>query len=122
MTETEFMILVNAVITGSGGMALAQILGIKFEQKYRTAKHRNNNLMTDVAIELMEKMPRLLSESTIEQRMNGACAGGTGAFIDQMGVLFILMHKASMKLRKSIADLSDCIKAYTCKPGIFSRL
>ena len=43
---------------------------------------------TDVAIELGGEDAKItFFEGALEQRMNGSCAGGTGAFIDQMAVL-----------------------------------
>ena len=38
-------------------------------------------------LNLAEKMQKSLFDGALEQRMNGSCAGGTGAFIDQMAVL-----------------------------------
>lgn len=43
---------------------------------------------TDVAIELGGEDAKITYfENSLEQRMNGTCAGGTGAFIDQMAIL-----------------------------------
>ena len=38
-------------------------------------------------LNLAEKMQNHFFDGALEQRMNGSCAGGTGAFIDQMAVL-----------------------------------
>ena len=77
-------------ITGSGGLALSKILGIHFEQEVITCSRAIEELIshTDVAIELGGEDAKItFYGGTIEQRMNGTCAGGTGAFIDQMAVL-----------------------------------
>ena len=78
------------VITGSGGLSLANLLGIPFEQEVITCSAAVETLIpqTDVAIELGGEDAKItFYGQTIEQRMNGTCAGGTGAFIDQMAVL-----------------------------------
>ena len=81
---------VRPVITGSGGLSLANLLGIHFEQEVITCDKAVETLIpdTDVAIELGGEDAKItFYGATIEQRMNGTCAGGTGAFIDQMAVL-----------------------------------
>ena len=78
------------VITGSGGLSLAKLLGIRFEQEVIACSKAVETLIpeTDVAIELGGEDAKItFYGATIEQRMNGTCAGGTGAFIDQMAVL-----------------------------------
>lgn len=81
---------VKCVITGSGGLALAEKIKTKFEQEVVTCSLAVKNLIpqTDVAIELGGEDAKItFFGSTVEQRMNGTCAGGTGAFIDQMAIL-----------------------------------
>ena len=81
---------VKSVITGSGGLSLSQLLQIPFEQEVVTCSRAVETLIpqTDVAIELGGEDAKItFYGQTIEQRMNGTCAGGTGAFIDQMAVL-----------------------------------
>lgn len=83
-------ISVKTVITGSGGLSLANLLGIHFEQEVIACSKAVEALIpeTDIAIELGGEDAKItFYGSTIEQRMNGTCAGGTGAFIDQMAVL-----------------------------------
>lgn len=80
----------NAVITGSGGLSLAKIVGVPFEQEVIACSRAVEKLIpeTDTAIELGGEDAKItFYGQTIEQRMNGTCAGGTGAFIDQMAVL-----------------------------------
>ncbi len=81
---------VKAVITGSGGLALSQLMGVYFEQEVVSCSKAVEALIprTDVAIELGGEDAKItFYGNTIEQQMNGTCAGGTGAFIDQMAVL-----------------------------------
>ena len=77
-------------ITGSGGLLLAQWLGIEFVQEVIASKTAVETFIpkTDVAIELGGEDAKIIYfDHGIEQRMNGTCAGGTGAFIDQMAAL-----------------------------------
>ena len=77
-------------ITGSGGLLLAQWLGIPFVQEVIASKTAVETFIpkTDVAIELGGEDAKIIYfDQGIEQRMNGTCAGGTGAFIDQMAAL-----------------------------------
>ncbi len=83
-------IQVQTVITGSGGLSLAEKTGIKFEQEVITCSLAVEKIIpeTDVAIELGGEDAKITYfGSAVEQRMNGTCAGGTGAFIDQMAIL-----------------------------------
>ena len=77
-------------ITGSGGMLLSQWLNVEFVQEVIASKHAVEALIpqTDCAIELGGEDAKIIYfDNGIEQRMNGTCAGGTGAFIDQMASL-----------------------------------
>ena len=81
---------ITASISGSGGMGLAKMMGLPFCQEIlaETNAIRTFNPDTDVIIELGgedEKITYL--RNGVDQRMNGACAGGTGAFIDRMASL-----------------------------------
>lgn len=83
-------LIVQTTITGSGGLSLSKLLDIKFEQEVIACSKAVETLIphTDVAIELGGEDAKItFYGQTIEQRMNGTCAGGTGAFIDQMAVL-----------------------------------
>ncbi len=77
-------------ITGSGGMGLAEVLGIPFVQEVIACTRTVETIIpeTDVAIELGGEDAKKITFLMVllEQRMNGSCAGGTGAFIDQMAV------------------------------------
>lgn len=81
---------VQMTITGSGGMGLAEVLEIPFVQEVIACTKTVEEIIpqTDVAIELGGEDAKItFFQGAMEQRMNGSCAGGTGAFIDQMAVL-----------------------------------
>ncbi len=79
------------VITGSGGLTLAQNISIPFVQEVIAVSSalQFQAPQTDVAIELGGEDAKIIyfENGNIEQRMNGVCAGGTGSFIDQMASL-----------------------------------
>ena len=80
----------SLVFTGSGAIALAKYLEIDFVQEVIACKNAIKEYASsvDVAIELGGEDAKIIYfDHTIEQRMNGSCAGGTGAFLDQMAVL-----------------------------------
>ena len=80
----------TCAITGSGGLLLSQWLDLEFVQEVIASKRAVETLIpaTDVAIELGGEDAKIIYfDNGIEQRMNGTCAGGTGAFIDQMAAL-----------------------------------
>ena len=110
----------RTVITGSGGLSLANVLGIPFEQEVVTCSSAVEALIpeTDVAIELGGEDAKItFYGQTIEQRMNGTCAGGTGAFIDQMAAL----------LNTDAAGLNEAAKKHTmiypiaARCGVFAK-
>ena len=77
-------------ITGSGGMGLADVIDVPFIQEVIASTLTIEKFIpqTDVMIELGgEDAKMTFFDGTLEQRMNGTCAGGTGAFIDQMAAL-----------------------------------
>ena len=81
---------VKMVITGSGGLSLADHLHVDFIQEVIACTKAVETFIpkTDVVIELGGEDAKITYFGrTTEQRMNGACAGGTGAFIDQMALL-----------------------------------
>lgn len=83
-------ISVSVTITGSGGLSVANWLKLKFIQEVmaETEAIKKYHPETDVIIELGGEDAKITYlHPVIEQRMNGTCAGGTGAFIDQMASL-----------------------------------
>lgn len=111
---------VTLAITGSGGMALADYLHILFVQEViaGTKAVRTYHPQADVIIELGgedAKITYLTGGS--EHRMNGACAGGTGAFIDQMGSL---LHTDASGLNE-LAKHADTLYPIAARCGVFAK-
>ncbi len=81
----------HPMITGSGGLTLANHLKVPFVQEVISVATALKELApkTDVAIELGGEDAKIIyfEGGNVEQRMNGICAGGTGSFIDQMAAL-----------------------------------
>ncbi|MCM1262553.1 MAG: 2-hydroxyacyl-CoA dehydratase [Butyrivibrio sp.] len=84
-------ISLNPMITGSGGLTLANHLKVPFVQEVIAVSTSLQEFapITDVAIELGGEDAKIIyfEGGNVEQRMNGICAGGTGSFIDQMASL-----------------------------------
>ena len=81
---------VSVKVTGSGGLSVSQWLNIPFIQEVVAATTAVRKIIpqTDVVIELGGEDAKITYfTGGVEQRMNGTCAGGTGAFIDQMAAL-----------------------------------
>jgi predicted CoA-substrate-specific enzyme activase len=78
------------VITGSAGLGVSKASGIRFVQEvYATASAVRRYVPdADAAVELGGEDAKIIFfGDSLEERMNGSCAGGTGAFIDQMATL-----------------------------------
>ena len=103
---------IRLAITGSGGLTLADNLHVPFIQEViaETRAIDEEYPQADVIIELGGEDAKITYlKPTPEQRMNGSCAGGTGAFIDQMATL----------LDTDASGLNDC--ARTTRPCTRSR-
>ena len=101
-------------LTGSGAMSAATFLGLPFIQEVVACKRAVEKFIpqTDVVIELGGEDAKIIYfDQSIEQRMNGTCAGGTGAFLDQMASL----------LDTDTAGLNELAKDYTTIYPIASR-
>lgn len=110
----------KAVITGSGGLSLAKLVGLHFEQEVIACSKAVEELIpqTDVAVELGGEDAKItFYGSTIEQRMNGTCAGGTGAFIDQMA---ILLNTDAQGLNEA-AKHYEIIYPIAARCGVFAK-
>ncbi len=80
----------TVAITGSAGLGVAKAADIPFVQEvYATAAAVNKYVpAADAVIELGGEDAKIIFfRGSLEERMNGSCAGGTGAFIDQMATL-----------------------------------
>lgn len=81
---------ISLAITGSAGLGIADDAGFPFVQEvFATAQAvRKYYPASDVVIELGGEDAKIIFlQGTLEERMNSTCAGGTGAFIDQMATL-----------------------------------
>ena len=82
---------VNVCITGSGGLSLSEALNVNFTQEVIAVSTslKTLNGKCDVAVELGGEDAKIIyfDGNSVDQRMNGICAGGTGSFIDQMASL-----------------------------------
>ncbi|OPX86701.1 MAG: Activator of (R)-2-hydroxyglutaryl-CoA dehydratase [Pelotomaculum sp. PtaB.Bin104] len=81
---------ITVMVTGSAGLALSDWLHIEHIQEVVACSQAIDRLIpqTDVAIELGGEDAKItFFQGGLDQRMNGICAGGTGAFIDQMATL-----------------------------------
>ncbi|MBQ8171851.1 MAG: 2-hydroxyacyl-CoA dehydratase [Oscillospiraceae bacterium] len=105
---------VMIAVTGSGGISVSKWLGIPFVQEVAAGTNAIRKLIpqTDVAIELGGEDAKITYlTGGLEQRMNGTCAGGTGAFIDQMAAL----------INTDIGGLNELAKKHTTIYPIASR-
>ena len=111
----------HPMITGSGGLTLANHLGVPFVQEVISVATALQELApkTDVAIELGGEDAKIIyfENGNVEQRMNGICAGGTGSFIDQMASL----------IQTDAAGLNEYAKNYrslytiAARCGVFAK-
>ena len=117
---------VQLCISGSAGMGIANDLHIPFVQEVYATRIAVNRLIpaADVIIELGGEDAKILfltdedsSYGGLEVRMNGSCAGGTGAFIDQMATLLGItpdeMNEAAKDYQKIYTIASRC--------GVFAK-
>ncbi|MBR1423799.1 MAG: 2-hydroxyacyl-CoA dehydratase [Ruminococcus sp.] len=107
-------------ITGSAGLGIAQASGIAFVQEVFSAFIAVNKRYpnADVVVELGGEDAKIIFlTGGVEQRMNGSCAGGTGAFIDQMAGLLGVdpdeMNDLALKAQKLYPIASRC--------GVFAK-
>ncbi|MCH5298890.1 MAG: 2-hydroxyacyl-CoA dehydratase [Ruminococcus sp.] len=112
----------NALVglSGSAGMGVADACGISFIQEVYATRVAANTFIpgTDVIIELGGEDAKILFLSGgLEVRMNGTCAGGTGAFIDQMATLLNVpleeMDELAKQYEKTYTIASRC--------GVFAK-
>lgn len=112
---------VSPMITGSGGLTLAKHLEVPFVQEVISVATALQHYVpqTDVAIELGGEDAKIIyfEGGSVEQRMNGICAGGTGSFIDQMASL----------IQSDAAGLNEYAKDYkaiypiAARCGVFAK-
>jgi activator of 2-hydroxyglutaryl-CoA dehydratase len=104
----------KTAVTGSGGLQVARLMGADFVQEViaGTRAIQQGHPDADVVVELGGEDAKITFLKPVpEQRMNGTCAGGTGAFIDQMATL----------LHTDAAGLDDLASRYQNLYPIASR-
>ena len=114
--NTEFTI----ALTGSGAISAAKFLDLPFIQEVVSCKRAVEKYIpeTDVVIELGGEDAKIIYfDKFIEQRMNGTCAGGTGAFIDQMASLLNTDPTGLNELAKS----HKLIYPIASRCGVFAK-
>ncbi len=107
-------------VSGSAGMGMAQASKIGFIQEVYATRLAIKKLLpeAEVVIELGGEDAKILYlDGTMEVRMNGSCAGGTGAFIDQMATLLAITPSELNELSHG------CEKIYTIasRCGVFAK-
>ena len=107
-------------ITGSAGLGIATAASLPFVQEVHSAfiAVKQTYPDADAVIELGGEDAKIIFlTGGVEQRMNGSCAGGTGAFIDQMATLLGItptqLDEFSMKAEKIYPIASRC--------GVFAK-
>ena len=110
----------TVAVTGSGGINVAKWLDIPFVQEVTAGAVAIEKLIpeTDVAIELGGEDAKITYlKGGIEQRMNGTCAGGTGAFIDQMAALL----NTDITGLNEMAKEAETIYPIASRCGVFAK-
>jgi len=111
---------ITIMITGSGGLSVSKWLDVAFIQEVIACTTTVERYIpnTDVAIELGGEDAKItFFEGGIDQRMNGTCAGGTGAFIDQMASLLQTDAQGLNELAKNY----KVIHPIAARCGVFAK-
>lgn len=111
---------VVCAISGSAGMGIAERAGIRFVQEVYATKVAISKRLpdTDVVIELGGEDAKILfMQGNLEVRMNGTCAGGTGAFADQMASLMQITADEMNEL----AEKHEKIYSIASRCGVFAK-
>lgn len=107
-------------LTGSGALDISKILNVNFIQEVIACKSAVEKLIpqTDVVIELGGEDAKIIYfDKFIEQRMNGTCAGGTGAFLDQMASLL----NTDTNGLNELAQTHETIYPIASRCGVFAK-
>ncbi len=111
---------VTISLSGSAGMGLAEAADIPFVQEVYATRVAAKTFIpdTDTIIELGGEDAKILFlKNGLEVRMNGTCAGGTGAFIDQMATLLGISRDDIDRL----AENSTEIYTIASRCGVFAK-
>ncbi len=110
----------TAALSGSAGLGLAEAAGIPFVQEVFATGELIKKYCPDTSavIELGGEDAKIIFfEGGTDERMNGSCAGGTGAFIDQMATLLDVtvdeMDELSLNFKRIYPIASRC--------GVFAK-
>ncbi len=112
-------VCVKMAVTGSGGLGFSKSMGVPFIQEVIAVARTVEKFIpeTDVAIELGGEDAKITYFGQgMEQRMNGVCAGGTGAFIDQMALLLQTDAEGLDALAAKRASSTRSHRAAGCSP------
>ncbi|MEK3945419.1 acyl-CoA dehydratase activase-related protein [Paenibacillus sp. FSL H3-0310] len=107
-------------VSGSSGLSLSKLGGVPFIQEVIACTKAISALIPecDTAIELGGEDAKIIYlRGGIEQRMNTACAGGTGAFIDQMAAL-LQTDPAGLNV---LAEKHERIYPIASRCGVFAK-
>ena len=107
-------------VSGSAGMGVAETCNLPFMQEVYATRIAIGKLIpnADVIIELGGEDAKILFLSGgMEVRMNGSCAGGTGAFIDQMATLLNI----SLDEMNELAAQYEKIYTIASRCGVFAK-
>ena len=110
----------SITVSGSAGMGFANALGLEFVQEVYATRVSVSKLIpgTDAVIELGGEDAKILFFTNgVEVRMNGSCAGGTGAFIDQMASL-LGVEPLEMN---TLAESYEKIYSIASRCGVFAK-
>lgn len=110
----------SLTVSGSAGMGFANALGLEFIQEVYATRVSVSKLLpgTDAVIELGGEDAKILFFTNgVEVRMNGSCAGGTGAFIDQMASL-LGVDPLEMN---ALAETHEKIYSIASRCGVFAK-
>ena len=120
LLKEKFGDKIELSISGSAGMGMAVKSGIPFVQEVYATRIAANKYIdnADVVIELGGEDAKILFLTNgVEVRMNGSCAGGTGAFIDQMSMLLNITPVEMNELAKN----HEKIYSIASRCGVFAK-
>ena len=110
----------TVTVTGSAGIGASQRLDVPFVQEVIAGAESVSTFIphTDVVIELGGEDAKItFFEGSIDQRMNETCAGGTGAFIDQIAVTL----KTDPAGIDELASKCETIYPIAARCGVFTK-
>jgi predicted CoA-substrate-specific enzyme activase len=110
----------NMAITGSGSLGIAELLGIPFIQEVTCGYKAIQRFLPEasVIIEIGGEDSKItFLDHGVDQKMNGICAGGTGAFIDQMSLLL----NTDANGLNTLAQSHNAIYPIAARCGVFAK-